>query len=122
MRELLKYLDRSLRYTSCSSDTEDHWGEGAGHATLADVVRESGKCILHVIVLEVHVGASNQERCLELSLKEVLTDASKEVKGASDTSVAAKRYKSLLEILTFDWGLTDTLEVHHANIELSKLV
>ena len=56
-----------------------------------------------------------------LFLQEELSDTSKEIKGTGDASVAAKSDKTLSH-LAFLLGLTNALEVDHADVELLQFV
>lgn len=118
MRQLLKDLDRALSDATCACYSKDHWGKLARHATSANVVSESCQCILHVVIVEVHVAAANQERRLELPLQQVLSDTTQEVKSSSNASIAAESDKTSWH-LTLNLGFADALEVDEANIKLA---
>ena len=121
MRQLLEHFHRTLRNTSGSCDGENHGCEGTGHATGADVVAEASQRVLHRLVVLVHVGAADQERRLVLFLQQEFADASQEVEGACNASVATERNEALRE-LALDLGLTNALEVDHSDVKFAQLV
>ena len=118
VRQLLKYFNATLSNAASSCDSEDHGSKGTWHTTFADVGSEARQGILHVVVVEVHVRAADQEGRLILLLQQKFANASKEIKGSRDSSVASESNETLLEVLAFYRCLTDALEIDHANLEL----
>ena len=90
MRQLLKDFDRSLSDATSARDTEDHRGELAWHATSADVVSEAAEGVLHRVIVQIHVRASNEERRLELLLKQEFADSTEEIMSTGDASISAE--------------------------------
>ena len=122
MRELLEHLDRTLGNSTSASDSEDHRGQSARHTASLDVGSKAGKSLLHRLVIEVHVAASDQEGGLELLLQQVLSDASEEVKSASNSSIPAESDESRRHLVSIDLGGADALEVDEADVELQEFV
>ena len=121
MRQLLQDLNGALSDATGSSDTEYHWSKLTRHAAGSDIVCKPCQSILHVIIVEVHVAAANQERRLELLLQQVLPNATQEVKRTSNACVSAKSNETLRHP-TVLLRLTNALEVNKPNLLLKKFV